>query len=181
MSKYVSKAANPRGWKTRPIPPISEARKQSILAKIDKNGPGGCWVWRGTRLQSGYGTVSLGKGKNFNAHRVVWAIYGRTIPDGKLLCHTCDNRACVNVMHIFLGDHADNSADMVAKGRSVSGDKAPRGEASAVAKLTEDQVRQIRTMYAAGGWTHGRLGQQFGVSASAVLHIVRRLRWKHVA
>lgn len=74
----------------------------------------GCWEWTGCLFKKGYGCF----GKNSYAHRVAWIlIHGSEIPAGKQICHSCDNRKCVRVSHLFLGSAKDNTQDMIAKGR----------------------------------------------------------------
>ena len=78
----------------------------------------GCVEWLLSRFQSGYGRVKAG-GHDYSAHRVAWAVAYGAIPEGANVLHRCDNRVCVDVAagHLFLGDHAANMADMVAKRR----------------------------------------------------------------
>ena len=84
--------------------------------------PDDCWLWLGGTASKGYGHFSMGGrgGKQVNAHRAAYEFHYGPIPEGMLVCHSCDNPPCVNWNHLFLGTHQDNVRDMWAKGRGYS-------------------------------------------------------------
>lgn len=78
----------------------------------------GCWEWRGMRNHDGYGQVWVrALQRNVGAHRISFEQHKGPIPEGLLICHTCDNPPCINPDHLFAGTHKDNTADMMRKGR----------------------------------------------------------------
>lgn len=91
------------------------AAVSNFWPRVDKNGDGGCWLWRGALDDKGYGRIKIAKGMRL-AHRISWLLKKGPIGDLNVL-HKCDNPACVNPDHLFLGTHSDNMKDCWAKGR----------------------------------------------------------------
>lgn len=139
---------------------------------------GGCIVWKLSKTRIGYGTCAR-IGGEVRTHRASWVLANGQIPLGAHVLHRCDNRACVNPAHLFLGTHKDNMADMVAKGRLVS--PPPKfGSANHMAAVSEDTVWEIRQVARLGRFSQKQIARSYGLSEMAVSRIIRNLAWKHV-
>lgn len=169
-----------------------------LATLVNRDGPipphvpdyGPCWIWAGGLNQDGYGHLRHGE-RNRTAHRVAWELAtGDTLTSDDVIGHVCDTRACIRTDgagtytvdgvvlprrgHLFRGTGLDNDRDREQKGRTA------RGSQCAQAILAEDQVREVRRRYAAGGVTQAELGREYGVSNVTISAIVRRRLWRHV-
>jgi hypothetical protein len=139
------------------------------LASGSKRMSDGCLVWQRGRTRTGYGRLTADK-KRISAHRLAWELAHGPIPDGMCVCHRCDNPACVDADHLFLGTIADNVADMIAKGRAVY----PPGERNGRAKLTELDVLAIR----ASSLPQRALADHYGVGKACIHKIKHGRIWR---
>lgn len=117
------------------------------LRFVDKRGIADCWPWKGQRNKGGYGMFEISSKPNrklTSAHRAGYQLMNSALDPKTHVCHTCDNPACCNPDHWFLGTHQDNMQDSVAKGRSVAPMRKKHRPHTRVRKLTDDQVRAIR-------------------------------------
>ncbi len=139
-----------------------------------------CWLWTGAIRSNGYGVINEGgnHGKAIRVHRLSYEMHHGPIPPDLLVCHTCDVRNCVNPDHLFLGTYKDNNQDMSRKGRARGG---VTGEAHGSAKLTEQQVLEIRTKYAEHQPPLRELAAEYGVVLQIIHAIVHNKIWTHVS
>lgn len=143
--------------------------RYAVLGDIES-----CWLWVGTTNNKGYGQLKINK-KNTGAHRVSYMVHIGPIPEGMFVLHQCDNPACINPYHLFLGTHADNMRDKVQKGRMHD----QRGEHNPKAKITELQARDAHER-AAKGERQSDIARSYGVTRSAISRIIRGQSWPHI-
>ena len=138
-----------------------------------------CWPWLGAQRWQGYGVVRWTvheKMRKVSTHRVAWFLtHGRWPSAGLCICHTCDNRLCCRPDHLFEGTTQDNRADAVSKGRQA------RGASINLARLHDDDIPLIRSLYRDEHVPQTHLAQRFGVTQGTIGKIVRRETWRHVS
>ena len=160
---------------------------QRFFSKLKLNPDTGCMEWPGETYERGYGKMYSTAGK-FRAHRVAAYLAGmidtprgaQSGLDGKNVLHTCDNPSCCNPEHLFIGTHADNVADMIAKGRAKMppagefvGPRRPphyakKDRTSRVMgrprKYSDAQIEEIKMLVGAGIYSQGEMAKKLGTS-----------------
>jgi len=146
--------------------PVHEVLSQYKISE------GGCWEWAGVLSRDGYGMACY-QGKRVRAHRLSLLNHLGVKGSDLLVLHKCDNRRCINPKHLYLGTNAENSKDMVDRGRSSS----PYGQLSSNAKITECKAKAILQDARA----HKLIAEEFGVAPSTVSAIKTGRRWGHLS
>ncbi len=124
---------------------ITSAQELSFYSKIDKTSD--CWLWLGTKLKGGYGSMSIGSRSSNTkstalAHRISFFIQNGSIPYGAVIMHTCDNPSCVNPSHLIAGSQLDNIRDCISKGRKKVA--CHIGVNNPNSKITKTEALEIR-------------------------------------
>ena len=151
---------------------VSQEDIERLFQRVDFNGEGGCWNWTGPPTWDGYGQFHCGG--ETRTHRVSYKYFFREIPEGLLVRHSCNNRRCVNPLHLELGTHQDNMNDRNLAGRQAR----PKGEKNGMAVLTEEEVTRIREMISSGQHKQYEIAEVFCVSASLISHIKHGRYWR---
>lgn len=156
-------------------PPTAEQIIQRFYAKVGKAEPDECWLWLGAKEVLGYGKLCVQRTpqKTVKAHRLSYEVHYGAFDKSLSVCHTCDNPTCVNPRHLFLGTPADNSKDMVSKGRSPSN----KGERNARAKITWAQRDEIERLVKSGK-SQTEVARIFGIAQPNVSQIILGRHWR---
>ena len=160
----MRRAAFKRKWFDHFIQSGGVAR---FKARIVQGDPDECWIWPGAYWRNGYGVFGVGKNFNIGAHRASYAVFHGD-PGDLCVCHSCDNRACVNPAHLWLGTVQDNHDDMWAKGR------APRR-----GMFSDSQVVEIRTRFA-NGETARAIAADLGITKTHAWAIATKKVYRRV-
>lgn len=133
-----------------------------LLSKADTKGfdHTQCWPWLGAGKGNGYGSFKAGD-QFRTAHSMAYELMVGPIPDGMEVCHSCDNRYCINPDHLFVGTRGDNMQDMKHKGRGSGGNRK---------HLKEVQVQEIRRRLLAGN-SPRKIANQMNVNYGTVTAI----------
>ncbi len=173
MKKKASREPRPRG-----------SLEERFWRYVFKEPNSGCWLWtgvvRGSTVRMSYGQITIRRGVVHKAHRVSWELHIGPIPPRALVCHKCDTPSCVNPGHLFLGTPAENSQDMVRKGRSTKGRCAPlilRGEERG--KSTKLTTRKVIAILSSRLGTCA-LARKYGVDPATISKIKHGKCWSHV-
>lgn len=176
---------------------ITNNQINNFWIKVDKNKSKTywngtlCWEWIASKRDD-YGCFGI-EGKIEGSHRISWFLENGVIPTGMFVLHHCDNRSCVNPEHLFLGTNQDNMTDMKLKGRAgramglsngsyTHPEKRPdnHGERGGGAKLTNQDVLEIRKLYGEKIMTAKKLSEKYGVTDFHIYRLIRRERWNHI-
>lgn len=161
--------------------PIDAATQERFWSKVHKGE--GCWTWTAGKFSNGYGSFALTPKKAVLAHRIAFVLVNGDLPHDLCVCHSCDNKSCVNPAHLFKGTTLDNVADRVRKNRTASGDEnGARTRPERLARGTkhhkwkEVDREAIKQEYARGGISQYALGKKHGVSSNLVWRILHDRR-----
>lgn len=134
-----------------------------------------CWEWTGVRRKRPNGELSYGRlvhcGKEYLAHRVAWIIFKGEIPLNLEVCHRCDNPACVNPEHLFVGTHKENMHDCMNKKRHHHGlthrsRKLDAQKIKEIFKLKEQKISNLE------------IAKRMGVKAPSIRKVLTGMSWK---
>lgn len=141
-------------------PPVDPSIRFRKFVTVAANG---CYEWTGNLSPTGYGKFYFRGRSHALAHRVSYILNVGEIADEMCVCHTCDNRKCVNPDHLFLGTYSDNVRDMVAKGKNWG-----------FRRVSDRAAKLAVILHKSGRFSQDSIGKIIGVTQSSVSKIVLR-------
>lgn len=150
---------------------MNKRQRTIALAKLEaRSVKNGCWTWHGTKLKGrGYGVLHIPGVGTRSVHRASWEAHNGPIPPYLLVCHHCDNPACWNPEHLFLGTHADNVRDGRGKGR---------GPGNSTAAMNMQKAEAMRRLWDTGKVDKHEIARRFGVSWALVNGVTSGQTWR---
>ena len=145
--------------------------RDRLLSKINQRGPDECWPWRGGIGTWGYGTFWM-DGRNINASRAAYLLLVGRADSSQVVCHRCDNPACCNPAHLWLGTQADNLKDCRRKGRSRG--QFAKGHKPLTRAMTAEQRAEAKRLHFDQGVSQTEIGRRLGFHGSVISRAVRR-------
>jgi len=148
-----------------------------FLSKV-KVSENGCWNWIAGVTEDGYGHFWL-NGKTVRSHRLAYRMWVGNILDNKIICHHCDNPACVNPKHMFMGTTQDNVTDRETKHRGNHTPPILIGSKHPKSKFIESDIVKIRELRKSG-LECSKIALIYGVVRQTIHRICTNNGWKHV-
>lgn len=161
--------------KYRKLPNVAPQDAERFWSNVDKRGPDECWSWTASinARRDGYGRFWI-KRVEYRTNRMAYWLHYGVDPADQDACHTCDNPPCCNPAHLFKGTRAANLEDMTRKKRRVY------GEQHGIAKLTREQVAEIKRLYVPRKVGCYQLADRFGVTEMTIHKIISGKTWRDV-
>ncbi len=151
--------------------------KKYMMDRMDINPSNWCWEWNKHICKLWYWQLLVtDEHKQYKAHRYSYILHKWDIPEWLLVCHTCDNRKCINPDHLFLWTQMDNMQDMKVKWRfaDTKWDKNWR------CRLTKDVILEVRRIANEGTLSRKEIWEMFWITDKYVSKIKSKVVWKHI-